>query len=103
MPLLTLLTLTFTLGYAAFQQGGVWPNEFNICLVSVGLLTVVHFVWRARDTTVSMSRTSRILLAIFFICGCLQLVPLPFSWLHLFSPTRAELLSAMSQVGGVPV
>jgi O-antigen ligase len=98
---LVVLGLLFAgVGYAAFAKGGVWPQDWNITLVFLGVGVLACWLFQSRLPS-SGPRAQPWLnwLLIGLICYILfQLVPLPQTVLGALSPRRAEQLQALRQI-----
>jgi O-antigen ligase len=95
-----LAVLSSTLAYAVFNKGGVWLNDWAVCLLAIGVLAVLYFFRAPRDHAPPLDRTSQWLLLAFAGLAVLQVLPLPLPLIHLLSPSRADLLTATAPVLG---
>jgi len=96
---LYLVALTLTFGYAVLQSGGIFTEDWDRCVVSLGLLVLVYFgLTKKSDLAPALESwfSWPVLLLLGFIG--LQLVPLPASLLQVISPRRAALLRALQGV-----
>lgn len=100
MTWITLILLSVILGFAAVQRAAVDPHDWNICLVAIGILSVLHFAIPPRKKTAALDRTSASIMAAFVALVGFQLVPLPISLIRILSPARAELAVATAMLDG---
>src|SRR5207237_8092533 len=86
-------------GYAVLQSGGIFTEDWDRCVVSLGLLVLVYFgLTKKSDLAPALeSWFSWPVLLLFGFIGW-QLVPLPASLLQVISPRRATLLRALEGV-----
>ena len=96
---LYLVALTLIFGYAVFNSGGIVTEDWERCVVSLGLLVLVYF-GLTKKRYLAPSLESWISWPVLSLLGfiALQLVPLPASLLEIISPRRAELLRALQGV-----
>ncbi len=110
---LALAILTLILAYGVFQYGGVLRTDWNVCLLSLGLLALFYWLSKRRgDSAPPLPRSLRWLFLLLPGCAAFQLLPLPERVLGLLSPNRAALLAGMrtlfhgtmfAPLGAVPV
>ena len=95
-PLACLALTGLVLAYAAFFYGGVVPENWNVCLLAIGCITALYWIFsRKRDRA---PRLEPLLLWPIILLPCylaFELIPLPLSVLKTLSPARAELLQAL--------
>lgn len=103
MLALLIAGLGATLAYASLRQGAVWPQDSNICLLAVGLLSLIYWLSsRRRSLAPALHPVTRFLLIALLALAVLQVLPLPLALLKLLSPARAELLNAGATLLGRP-
>jgi len=96
---LALAILTLILAYAVFQYGGVLRTDWNVCLLSLGLLALFYWLSKRRgDLTPPLPRFLRWLFLLLPGYAAFQLLPLPERVLGLLSPNRAALLAGMHMI-----
>ena len=86
------LLLTLAFAYAVFQKGGVWPQDWNISLLVLGLLALFY---RPRTPVPRHEPWLRWPLIHLPAYAAFQLLPLPNPLLRLLSPARAEIQAAL--------
>ena len=95
-PLACVALTGLVLAYAAFFYGGVVPENWNVCLLAIGCITALYWMFsRKRDRA---PRLEPLLLWPMILLPCylaFELIPLPLSVLKALSPARAELLQAL--------
>ena len=95
-PLACLALTGLVLAYAAFFYGGVLPENWNVCLLGIGSITALYWIFsRSRDRA---PRLEPWLLWPAILLPCylaFELIPLPLSVLRTLSPARAELLQVL--------
>ncbi len=97
--LVCLVSLALALAYAVYDYGGVLPLSWNVCLATVGLVVPLYFLLTPRSEVAPRLRGPlRWALAAFPCYVAFQLLPLPVGLLRVVSPSRAELLDAVSRV-----
>lgn len=103
MSSVILAALGICLGYAALQRGGVDWNDWRLCLLAVGVLGCIHFLWNLLRRNFTRKDAEEIpgldpvagFSAAAFLCLiAFQLLPLPASFVRHISPKRAELQQA---------
>ncbi len=96
----SLAGLGLVLGYTVFQSGGVVPQDWNVSLLALAVLSIS--VWLGPARVNPCPPLSRLLvwspLLLLFITG-LQLYPLETSVLRHVSPLRAEVIERLAGVG----
>jgi O-antigen ligase len=98
MVISVLCGLAAILGYAVFHQGGVYSEHWNICLLGLGLLTVIYSLGtRGPDRAPKLDRALWWLTLLLPAYVGFQLLPLPEMALKMLSPQRARLLLALQQ------
>ena len=102
MSIVTLIALSLVLAFAVFNNGGVVLPEWNWCLLAVGCVTVLHFLFAKRDRNTRIDALSLRLIAAVGVCAVFQLIPLPVALLKILSPVRYDLLQEASPVLGIP-
>src|SRR5882724_10110624 len=86
-------------GYSVFAKGGVWPQDWNVTLVFLGLGVLACWIFKSH-----LESEPRLLSGIgwpVLAVPCyvlLQLVPLPQTILTTLSPMRAEQLHALQRI-----
>ena len=95
-----LIVLSLTLAFAVVMEGGVWPRDWNACLLAIALLTLIYRLRDRSDQAPPLPRKSQWLVLAFALLAVAQILPLPLSVVHLLSPTRADLLTATIPVLG---
>ena len=99
-----LIPLSVALGYAVFRKGGVWPQDWYVCLLTVGLLSAAYWVRAQRLGSAPRPRAwVRWGLLLLTCYVALQLVPLPLALLRVVSPARVQIhegLAGFLPVGG---
>ena len=90
--MLPLLLLSLAFSYAVFQKGGVWPQDWNISLLILGLLALFY---RPRTPVPRLEPWLRWPLILLPAYAAFQLLPLPIPLLRLLSPARAEIQAAL--------
>ena len=96
--MVTLLSLTVVLGYAAFRSGATLPEEWLPALLGLGVLSAWVFarsspIRRGRSTA---SKAALCLAVVLPIYVALQLVPLPDGVMSVLSPARAKLADSLA-------
>src|SRR5260370_38231959 len=95
-PLACLALTGLVLAYAAFFYGGVVAEICNVCLLAIGCIPALYWIFsRKRDRA---PRLEPLLLWPIILLPCylaFELIPLPLSVLKTLSPARAELLQAL--------
>jgi len=90
--LIYLLAFSVAFGYAVFQKGGVWPQDWNWFLLVVGLLSAAYWIgtrWLgSAPRPAGWVRWALVLLPCY---AFFQVAPLPLGVLRVVSPARAEL------------
>src|SRR5258708_3416701 len=102
MKFVALAALALALGYAAFRQAGVGVQDWCICLIAVGVTSVVYFLVAHRREVPRFDRFAAIMLAVFVSIAALQLAPLPVGLVRVLSPARVEFLDAVTHSTGGP-
>jgi len=96
------ILLGLTLAYACLQRAGVVANEWNLCVLAVGVIAAAHFLIPRRR----IPRTDHMLtvcIAIVLAVAAAQLAPLPLGLIRVLSPARFNLIRAAAPVaGGMP-
>lgn len=94
------LALLFAaIGFSVFAKGGVWPQDWNITLVLLGLGVLACWLFKSRLQTVPRPRPWLKWLVIALPSYVfLQLIPLPQTMLATLSPMRAEQLQALQHI-----
>ena len=100
MPWILLGGLSFALGYAVFQSGGVLTGDWNWCLLAIGVVTCLHMATSWREPAPPLDWISRGLLAAMVLLSLLQVVPLPVAVVRWLSPLRMEIAAAAFPVDG---
>jgi len=95
-----LTVLSLTLAFAVVMEGGVWPRDWNACLLAIALLTLIYRLRDRSDQAPPLPRKSQWLVLAFAILAVAQILPLPLSVVRLLSPARADLLTATIPVLG---
>ena len=95
-----LTVLSLTLAFAVVKGGGVWPRDWNVCLLAIALLTLIYRLRDRSDQAPPLHRKSQWLVLAFAVLAVAQILPLPLSVVHLLSPGRADLLTATVPVLG---
>jgi O-antigen ligase len=91
--------LAMVLAYAIVEHAGRDPVEWNICLSSLGLLSLVYWLRSSRAVGAPVLEPHLawlVMLAPAYV-AC-QLVPLPLWLLRVLSPSRASLVEALGSV-----
>lgn len=91
--------LSLVFAYSVFESGGIQTADWNVCLVSLGLLILLYYRFTGSDGQAPALEwwwRWPILLLLAFIA--FQLVPLPLWLLRALSPARAALSQAMGAV-----
>ncbi|MBZ5608258.1 MAG: O-antigen ligase family protein [Acidobacteriia bacterium] len=91
--------LAILIAFAEYSQAGVLQLNWNICLVSLGMLSAVYWL-RVPDAELAPPLDpwlgwTALLLPLYV---AIQLVPLPVPVLGVLSPARAELLDKLAHV-----
>lgn len=90
-------------GYAVFKYGGVVREDWDTCLIGIGLVTLlVLFPTRDQYPAPRLGRWLRWPLVLLPCYALLQVIPLPSSLLVIISPARAELLRGLHTVVADP-
>jgi putative inorganic carbon (hco3(-)) transporter len=98
-PYVFLAILTFALGYAAFQSGGVEFSNWIPSLLCIGLTSVLYLLQTRSSPAVSFDNSwlgSVTLLLPLYVA--FQLLPLPVWLLRLISPERAHLVNNLGVI-----
>jgi len=86
-------------GYAIFHSGGILADDWNKCVIALGVLLLFYFRFTDKqDLAPSLEWWLFWPLVLLLSFVALQLVPLPQSILLIVSPTRANLLQSLSHV-----
>src|SRR5260370_33953075 len=95
-PLACLALTGLVLAYAAFFYGGVVPENWNVCLLAIGCITALYWIFsRKRDPAPRLEPWLLwpiILLPCYLAFG---LIPLPLALRTQLSPARAAPLQAI--------
>ena len=90
-------------GFAAFKYGGVLTEDWNVCLLALGALTLVYWSRAAKmNRAAPLERALGWLLAAVLALTAFQIVPFPLGLLRLISPASAGMFEAANQAGGTP-
>jgi len=101
---LYLAALSLVFAYAVFQSGGIQTTDWNVCLVSLGLLILLYYRFTGYDglaPALEWWLSWPVLMLLGFIA--LQLIPLPMWLLRALSPARAALSQSLDGVAPGPV
>jgi len=100
-PLVCLTGAGAVLAYACFFYGAVLPEYWNVCLLALGIVSVVYWATvRGKDRAPGLEpwfRWTAILLPVYIAW---ELIPLPLGALRTLSPARAELADALGPIAG---
>ncbi len=97
---ISLIALTGVLAFAAIQQAGVDPQEWNACLLGIGLIAGLYGAFGPQIQTVRLDRTVGICMLAILGLVVIQLVPLPGVLVHMLSPARFDLQAAAEPLTG---
>lgn len=100
MTACVLTILSLILGFAVVNRGGVWPRDWNPCLLAIALLVLIHRLRNRARRAPPLDRQSQCSLLAFSALTSVQLLPLPLSIVHVLSPARAELQAVTTPVLG---
>lgn len=96
-PPLLLLALAFA--WAAFAHAAVFPEDWSVSLLAIGLASLLYWFRTPRIHLAPAIEPWLKWPAILLVCyAAFQLAPLPLGLLDLISPTRAELARALDPV-----
>ncbi len=98
-PLIALIALALSLAWALYLHAGVYPSDWVTTVLFIGCICLGYwFVARRRQMAPPVVGWVKV--AIWALpCYCaFQLLPLPLGLLHVFSPVRAQLVSALAPV-----
>ncbi|MEO7649848.1 MAG: hypothetical protein ABIZ80_05230, partial [Bryobacteraceae bacterium] len=94
-----LLVLGAVLAYAAFRNGGADSPTWNLCLLAIGLLTLLHtgLSWRRKQ---SPPLNAALLWPLILLPAyvAFQLIPMGLDSLAALSPARAEMVRGAARV-----
>jgi len=103
MKIVALLSLTAILAYACFEHAGVVAQEWNPCVLAIGVAAALYFLMPWRRRIPRLDRPAAFCMLAVVGIAALQIVPLPLNVVRLVSPARLELLRATAPVaGGLP-
>jgi O-antigen ligase len=98
-PLIALAALALALAWAVLNRAGVYPADWSVTLLAVGLISFCYWQFtNRRDRAPGLPVWLRI--AIWALPGyiALELVPLPLAWIEFLSPARAHLARSLAPV-----
>ena len=88
-------------GYAVFRYGGVLPEDWNLCLVALGVIGVVYWLKTPQmEVAPRLERRYRWVIGLWLGYVAFQLVPLPLGVLRILSPQRVAAVEALGPVEG---
>jgi hypothetical protein len=91
--------LTLAVGYAAFNVGGIEWRHSNVSLLIIGVVALILPITCLHSQRLTKLEQIAIWASLGFpLYVAVQLVPVPLSILHLFSPTRAETLEVFAKI-----
>jgi O-antigen ligase len=102
MNIFLLTALGFALGYAALQRAGAEWNDWNPCLLVVGVVGLLHSLVRRRAPVPPLDRTAGISAGFILLLAAFQIAPLPLALVRLLSPARAALFQSAYPFTGGP-
>ncbi|MGD0500608.1 MAG: O-antigen ligase family protein [Bryobacteraceae bacterium] len=102
MNILALIVLGATLGYACFEHAGVEPESWIPCLVAIGAIGALYFLFPRRERTPRPDRIAAIAGYAVLAVAAFQVAPLPAGLVRALSPARWELMRATEPVAGAP-
>jgi len=96
-PAFSLAVLTFIVGYAVVQHGGIRPSDWNVCLLLLGLLGLVYrWLTLPGELAPPVAPFLRWPLALLLSYLVFQIVPFPEGLVEAFSPARAYFSASPS-------
>ena len=95
---LCLAILSLALGYAIFHDGGLLLTDWNICLLLLGLATIIYWPRRLPSGPSATKGSEPLLVLLLLAYVFFQLLPLPVEALRLLSPERARILGSLDRV-----
>lgn len=102
MSALALVLLSLVLAASVWSRAGVDPNDWNVCLLAVGVLTALHFGVNRRRGAPKLDRLVTCSAAVLLIIPVLQILPIPLGFIRILSPARAALIEAAAPFTGGP-
>ena len=98
-PAFCIAFLGLVLGYGAFFYGAVLPENWNLCLLAIGVVSALYWITlRKIDRAPALEPWFRWPAMVFPAFLAFELIPLPLSLLRRLSPARAELLQSLAPV-----
>ena len=98
-PLVYLAGLALIWSWAVFRKGATGDHDWIVCMLAIGVLTLVYWVrtgWSGLAPV--LLRSISLPLALLVGVIVLQLIPLPALLLESVSPARAELADSLAAV-----
>ncbi len=106
LELTTLILFSLGLVYSVLFNGGVWPSDWHVTLMLIGLGSLIYWLSRAAQRTPKMEAWLRWSVLMLPLYVSFQLIPLPENVLAIISPERAEQVEALRRIakaGLVPI
>jgi O-antigen ligase len=98
-PILALLSLAAIFAYAVYRRGGVYPADWNWCLLALAVLAVSFALLAGSSAaTPALERSVAWPLLLLPFYSALQLLPLPQAVLRVISPARAYLVDSVAGI-----
>lgn len=97
---IVIVVLGAAVAVAAFLKAGVVNDQWNWCLLAIGITAFLFFASEQSRTNVAPDRTTLLLLSIIAAFALVQIVPLPIHLVALLSPARAGMIQVAGKVAG---
>ena len=98
----SLVTVSFAVGFAVFHSGGGDPASWSLSLLIVGLAALVLTPFLTPESSSPLETAALGAALLFPAYVVLQLIPLPLSLLRTLDPTRAEIANALGSIIPAP-
>ncbi len=100
VEILVLASLTGTFAYAVIQKAGVDPQDWNLCLLLIGVTVGLYGALASRGDIPRLDRLSVSCILVLLGLVAFQLIPLPVGIVRVLSPMRFELGESASRLIG---
>lgn len=99
----SLTVLSLALGAGLILKAGVYPAQWNWCILALTLAAALNGVFGVHQRPSRLDRTIDILLLTLLAWTAFQMIPLPAAFIGMISPARAELARAAGSGDFIPI